>query len=272
MLKLARGIRQKRLRQQEFGVGTNRRQRSGIARRQELHRLDTKRVEDADELIFDHIGQRTDHQQRGLGAGRSRQFGHQRRQAGIFALGEGGFQAAAGIAQHANLRHEPLGQPQRGARQIELDHFRRARANQEQQLDVRPARNQLRDDTIKLVIGIGETGQILLFHNRGAKARLREDHHASRGLDEMRAGARAHHQKEGVLNLAMQPDNAGQTAKHFMLATLMTNHGRSTILRRWRRTPLKLHGHARPPASALARCSSSRAARSFSRNWPALMT
>ena len=35
----------------------------------------------------------------------------------------------------------------------------------------------------------------------------------------MRAGARPHNEEESVLNLAMQPDNAGQAAEHFTLAT-----------------------------------------------------
>ena len=36
----------------------------------------------------------------------------------------------------------------------------------------------------------------------------------------MRAGAGSDHQEEGVLYLTMQPDDAGQPAKHFTLAAL----------------------------------------------------
>jgi hypothetical protein len=37
----------------------------------------------------------------------------------------------------------------------------------------------------------------------------------------MRTSARAHNEKEGILNLAMQPDNAGEAAENFALAALL---------------------------------------------------
>jgi hypothetical protein len=45
-----------------------------------------------------------------------------------------------------------------------------------------------------------------------------------RRLDQVRAGARAHHQEEGVLDLAVQPDDAGEAAEHLALAAL-AQHG-----------------------------------------------
>jgi hypothetical protein len=36
----------------------------------------------------------------------------------------------------------------------------------------------------------------------------------------MGTGAAAHHQEEGVLDLAMQPDNAGQATENLSLAAL----------------------------------------------------
>ena len=62
--------------------------------------------------------------------------------------------------------------------------------------------------------------KILFFHDRGGEARLGKDHHAGRGLNQMGAGARTHHEEERVLDLSMQPDDAGQPAEHLALAAL----------------------------------------------------
>jgi len=56
--------------------------------------------------------------------------------------------------------------------------------------------------------------------DRGGKTRLGEDHHAGCRLQQVRAGARADDEEEGVLDLAVQPDDAGQPAEHFTLAAL----------------------------------------------------
>ena len=80
------------------------------------------------------------------------------------------------------------------------------------------------DDAVELVVGVGEAGEIALLHDGGGEARLGEDHHAGGRLDEMRAGARADHQEERVLDLAVQPDDAGQAAEHLALAAL-AQHG-----------------------------------------------
>ena len=78
--------------------------------------------------------------------------------------------------------------------------------------------SRLVDDPVELVIGIGEAGEIALLHDGGGEARLGKDHHAGGRLQQMGAGARADDEEEGVLHLAVQPDDAGQAAEHFALA------------------------------------------------------
>ena len=123
------------------------RQLGGAARREELHVLDAQVGEQPRELILDDVGQRADDEQIAARRLRRLRAGSARRpataQAGILALGERGLDAAAGIIEHPHLRREAAGQPQRRARQVELDDFRRAGADQEQQLDVGPALQQL---------------------------------------------------------------------------------------------------------------------------------
>ena len=53
--------------------------------------------------------------------------------------------------------------------------------------------------------------------NRG----LGEDHYPGGRLDEMGAGARADDEEEGVLDLAMQPDDPGEAAEYRPLAALL---------------------------------------------------
>ena len=164
------------------------------------------------------------------------------------------------------------GQPQRGAGQVELDDLGRTGADEKQQTNVGPPRNQLRHDAVEFVVGIGQSGEILLFHDRGGKSRLGEDHHAGGGLDEMRAGARPHHQEESVLDLPVQPDNARQSAKHFALAAFAVD----LLARDVGTDAAALHKrvHASLPETGGAetgiRRSSRRAARSFRTNCVAL--
>ena len=77
-----------------------------------------------------------------------------------------------------------------------------------------------RDDAVEFVVDVGESGEIALVEDRGREARLGEDHHAGGRLDQMRAGARADDEEERVLDLAVQPDDAGQAAEHLALAAL----------------------------------------------------
>lgn len=110
-------------------------------------------------------------------------------------------------------RAEALG----GLGEIELDHFRRARTDEEQRADVRAAFEQAVYHPVELVLRIDHAGKIALFHDRGGKARLGEDHHARRRLQQVRAGAAAYHEEEGILHLAVQPDDPGQAAEDLAL-------------------------------------------------------
>ncbi|MDZ7631658.1 MAG: hypothetical protein U5K74_10005 [Gemmatimonadaceae bacterium] len=69
-------------------------------------------------------------------------------------------------------------------------------------------------------MAVGQAREIAVAEDRRREARLGEDHHAGGRLDQMRAGARAHHQEEGVLHLAVQPDDAGEAAEDLALAAL----------------------------------------------------
>ena len=111
--------------------------------------------------------------------------------------------------------------PRGGALEVDLDDLGRAGAHEEQKLDVGPPLQQPRHDAVEFVVDVGDAGEVALLQNGGREARLGEDHHPGGGLDEMGAGARADHEEERVADLAMQPDDAGQPAKHFALAALM---------------------------------------------------
>ena len=119
-----------------------------------------------------------------------------------------------------------LRQARGGLGQIELDDFRRAGADEEEQLDVGTAREQFCDDAVDLVLRIEEARQIALLHDGGRKARLSEDHHARRRLQQMRAGARADDQEKRVLDLAVHPHDAGEAAEDFALAALVNDRRR----------------------------------------------
>jgi hypothetical protein len=264
-------------------MGPDGRQGGGLACRQEADAGDAHRLELALELVFDHVGQRTDHHQRRGVAGVGRQLGHECGQAGILALGEGGFDAAARIVQHPHAGQVKLGQAAGGTRQIQLDDLGRARADEEQQADVGPALQQAVDHAVKLFVHIGQAGEITLVDDGGGEPGLGEDHHAGSGLDQMRTGARAHHQKKRVLHLAVQPDDAGEAAEDLALASLL-QHRHVGARRggldgddRAHRTPSAVKAAPSPMSPmSLARvravaCASRRAALSLSRNCVALM-
>ena len=141
-------------------------------------------------------------------------------EARVFALRERGLDTAARIVENAHPRQELLVQAFGGALQIELDHFRRAGADQEQRRDVRTPIEELPDTAIELVVGIGETGKITFAENGGRETRFGKDHDAGRRLHEVRAGAGADHEEERVLHLPVQPDDAGESAEDFALSAL----------------------------------------------------
>ena len=170
-------------------------------------------------------------------------------------------------------------QPRRGARQIELDDFGRARSDEEQQFDVGPPREQPIDHAVEFLVAIGHAGEVALLDDRGAEARLGEHHHPGGRLQQMRAGARSDDEEERVLYLAVQPDDPGQPAEHFALPAFAQDRASARFVQhpaliRGRCAPQRRGGERRGhPATAitggLAPCS--RAARSLSMNCVALI-
>ncbi len=124
---------------------------------------------------------------------------------------------------------------------------------------------------LEFLLRVGEPGEVALLEDRGAEARLGEDHHAGGGLQEVRAGARADHKEEGVLHLAVEPDDPGQPAEHLALAAFLED-GRVAAARGGRRGEALGHAASCWAAAASAASAARRAMRSFQRNWPALTT
>ena len=108
---------------------------------------------------------------------------------------------------------------------------------------------------IQFVIRIRQPGEVALVDDRGGEPRFGENHDAGGGLDQVRAGARADHQEERVLDLAVQPDDAGQATEHFPLAALAQDRpvvqpsvGDVAVLRSCRRRSWQSrswHGHGK---------------------------
>ena len=159
----------------------------------------------------------------------------------------------------------------RGARKIKLDHFRWAGPHQEQHADIRPALDQARYHAVQFFIRIRQPSEITFFNDGGSESGLGENHDASCGLQQMRAGAAADHQKESILNLAMQPDNAGQATENLAL-TAFTQNWRISAASGLGRNALGIlrctgKAHVIWPASLPRQLvSSRRAARSFRMN------
>ncbi len=176
--------------------------------------------------------------------------------------------------EHAGPGPEALVETFCGAIEVELDHFRRAGTDQHQHADIRAALEQPGHFAVEFVMHVDHAGKIALFHDRRRKTRLGEDHHAGGRLDQMRASARSHHEEEGVLNLAMQPDDRGQTAENFMLPALADGGGRRTGNEGLVHDALPESEEPSPstPAEPALPAWSRRARRSFQRNCPALIT
>ena len=185
---------------------------------------------------------------RGLGRG-LRHLGDQGGEAGILALGEGRLDPRPGIVEHAKVGAEGAVETQRRARQVELDDLGRAGADEEQKLDVGPPLEQAGHDAVELLVGVRQAGEIALLQDGGGEARLGEDHDAGGGLHEMGAGARADDEEEGILDLAMQPDDAGEAAEDLALAALAQHRGVGAAA--GRRGRESIH-QAKPPAGAAA--------------------
>ena len=158
-------------------------------------------------------------------------------------------------------------QPACGARQIELDDLGRARADEEQQLDLRAAREEAIDHPVELLVAVGHAGEVALLDDCGGEARFGENHHACRRLEQMRAGARADDEEEGVLDLAMEPDDAGEAAEDLALPPFAQDRG---AIGAGRCDGGKRRGHAVAPSIARSGADCSRAARNLRRNCVAL--
>ena len=85
--------------------------------------------------------------------------------------------------------------------------------------------SSLVDRLVQFLVHVGHPGQIAFLDDGGGEARLGEDHDAGGRLDQVGAGAGADHQEEGVLDLAVEPDDAGQAAEDFALAALLKHRG-----------------------------------------------
>ena len=159
-----------------------------------------------------------------------------------------------------NAGGEPAGEAFRCLLQVQLDHFGGARPDQVEPADIGAAGQQAFDLAVEFGLRIGHAGEIGLFQDCGAEPRLGEDHHPGRALQQVRTCPRADDQKERVLHLSMQPDDRGQTAKHFALSAFLKE----------RHVPAAVRGVKHIVHAATSAVS--RARRSFSRNCPALMT
>lgn len=135
--------------------------------------------------------------------------------------------------------------------------------------DVRAALQQLPGNPVQLLVAVGEPGEVALPQDGGGEPWLGEDHHPRRRLQQMGAGARAHHEKEGVLDAPVQPDDAGQPAEDLALAALAQHLGGAAArgVQALRGLDVREAAHSATPASAgPADAGARRAARSLSTN------
>ena len=255
------GVAQERLGQREDGVGANGGFGVDPPGWQGAHHVDAQAAEQAQHLIFDHVRQRPDHQQ--LARVGVRQDRHHRGKAGILALGKCRFDARARVVQNPHMGRMFNAQSFSGAGQIQFDNLGRARPDQEQLPDVGAARQKAGDFAVQFFMRIVQTGQIGLFENRRAESGFGENHHPGGALQQMRAGARTDHQEEGILHFPVQPDDAGQTAKHLALAALFQDR-RGAAPSGWRRCHVGHAGTCSETGAAGPDCSL--ATRSFHRN------
>ena len=220
----------KGLREEKPGVGSDMRQRRRGTRRQERHRPDAKCIEDAPELILDHVGEGAGHDQRWLRICRlGRQILDQRGEEIVLALGECRLDAAARIVQEADGRPVHLALAFGRLGEVELDDLGGARSDQHQQPDIGAASQQLGNHLVEFVVHIGHAGEVALVDDGCGETRLGKDHHARRRLHQMGAGARSDDEEKRILHLAMQPDDRCQSAEDLVLAALAQGLRRTAL-------------------------------------------
>ena len=176
-----------RLRQQHRGARPNGGKVRGLPWWQALDLVDVELVEQMNEPIFYRIGQRSNQKQ--LAFIRGWKEGNECSKCSVFPLRKRGFNPAARIVHDPHTTLQFVGQAFRSSREIQLDHFTWARAHEEQRSNFGPALQQLFGDAIKLLLRIGEAGQIPLIQDCSAKARFGENHHAGSTLDQVGTGA-----------------------------------------------------------------------------------
>ena len=213
------GAAQEGLGQQQAGASSHRRQLGGAPRGQAAHPGHPHPLKQQPKTVFDRIGQGANNQQLIFVAARHQR--QHRHQGVVFPLGEGGFDATAGIIQHPHPARQLGTKPFGGPLQIELDHLAGAGAHQKKGADLGAALQQLPHQPVQFFVGIGQAGQILFPQDRRAEAGFGKDHHPRRALDQVGTGAGAHHQEKGVRHAAMQPDDRGKPAKNLTLAALL---------------------------------------------------
>ena len=76
-----------------------------------------------------------------------------------------------------------------GVGQIQLDHFRGTRANEEQSANIRASFQQLGYHAIQFFMTVGHASQVTLPQNGGRETRFCKNHHARGRLEKMRTGA-----------------------------------------------------------------------------------
>ncbi len=274
LLQVAGGVGQKRLGEKKMRIFAEWRKVRTVSRREEANALQSEILEEPGKLVFNHIRQRANnHKRRRCVTRFCRQLRYERGKASVFALREGGLDSAARVVENADLAGKVMREAFCRAMQIELDDFRRARADEEEHLDVGAALQKAGHHAVQLFVEVCKACEIALIDDGGCKTRFGKNHDAGRGLDEMRAGSGSDDQKERVLYLTMQPDDARQPAEDLALTTLAENralaglHGRSgSIGAHWAISGSSLS------AASRRRASSSRAARSFNRNCAAFIT
>ena len=110
----AGGVGQEGLGQQIAGILADHRHGLAVARREEAD-LQAHAIKEAAHLVFNHIGQGAHHHQGGGCVSAAGQTRNHRSQTSVFALGEGGFDAAARVVEHTHVGVVDLVLPLSGA-------------------------------------------------------------------------------------------------------------------------------------------------------------